>query len=40
MKELGANIDFDVLIDTTSNHMSFLPEIRERTPFGKWELVS
>ena len=38
-RSLEVSMNFDVLIDTTSNHMSFLSEIRERTVFGKWELV-
>lgn len=37
---LEASMSFDVLMVTTGSHVSHLPEVREMTPFGKWESVS
>lgn len=30
---------FDMLVGATGTHISLLPEVREMSPFGRWEMV-
>lgn len=38
-RELEASSAFDMLIGSPGGHMSLLSEVREMTPFGRWEPV-